>query len=166
MLIVTHHHALILSILEDQRSIAVQLREKDASQVNNQLEQLSFKVPRPFLPVATTHCVCCPRLVIDWWLTIDHVTGAWWPLQFETILDGTSQEVVFLKTCQELCDNALMGYNGTIFAYGQVGSLPTTPRHAISCSVLKVYVPTDRVTIKHLDKPRTLRPVDRRRPKP
>jgi hypothetical protein len=48
--------------------------------------------------------------------------AARWRVQFETILDGTSQDVVFLKTCQELCDNALMGYNGTIFAYGQVRS--------------------------------------------
>lgn len=85
---------------------------------------------RPFLP-ATHLLLCVLRLVR---LTIHHVPRRW-PLQFETILDSTSQEVVFMKTCQELCDNALMGYNGTIFAYGQVGSLPTSPL-AMSCSVL------------------------------
>lgn len=59
LLILTRRNTLILSILEDQRSIAVQLREKDASQVNNQLEQLSFKVCALFFPLHTFYCVCC-----------------------------------------------------------------------------------------------------------
>jgi hypothetical protein len=65
----TCHNTHILSILEDQRSIAVQLREKDASQVNNQLEQLSFKVLRPFLLVTVTYCLRTPDEVD---MTIHH----------------------------------------------------------------------------------------------
>eukprot|EP00959_Pyramimonas_sp_CCMP1952_P212315 4442697-Pyramimonas_sp.AAC.1 len=42
--------------------------------------------------------------------------------KFEHILHGVSQEQVFLQTTQELCDNAMTGYNGTVFAYGQTGS--------------------------------------------
>ena len=29
---------------------------------------------------------------------------------------------MFLQTAQKICDNSLMGYNGTVFAYSQTGS--------------------------------------------
>ncbi|KAK3249053.1 Kinesin heavy chain [Cymbomonas tetramitiformis] len=42
--------------------------------------------------------------------------------KFESILQTTSQEGVFTQCAQEVCDNVLTGYNGTVFTYGQTGA--------------------------------------------
>eukprot|EP01084_Bolivina_argentea_P055361 101506_1 len=42
---------------------------------------------------------------------------------FNSLMDEkTTQEQAFEKVGQQICDEILQGYNGTIFAYGQSGS--------------------------------------------
>jgi hypothetical protein len=42
--------------------------------------------------------------------SFDHVFG-----------ENSAQELVYSKTAYGLVENVLLGYNGTIFAYGQTG---------------------------------------------
>ena len=41
-------------------------------------------------------------------------------LQFDGILENSSQESVYTQTTHEVVDNVLAGINGTVFCYGQV----------------------------------------------
>ncbi len=44
-------------------------------------------------------------------------------LNFDHVFDpGTTQQVFYDKSCKQVIDDVLKGYNGTIFAYGQTGS--------------------------------------------
>ena len=42
---------------------------------------------------------------------------------FDSVLNNVDQELAFEDIALPTCEYALKGYNGTIFAYGQTGSL-------------------------------------------
>lgn len=44
-------------------------------------------------------------------------------LQFDGILEGAGQDVVYATCANEVAESLLAGYNGTIFCYGQVSGI-------------------------------------------
>ena len=99
--------------LEDGKSVVITPEKAGGTGiVNNTLESLSFKVPS----CHALELFSRPKERQDYDALSVNL------LQFDGILEGASQDIVYTTCAQEVADSLLAGYNGTVFCYGQVTS--------------------------------------------